>query len=157
MFRLDTERREEVELGAALEVFSRGRPLMPKLDLTSSDARFRTKTAESFSERVEMAPISERTCELLSDRVPSPLPRPGSQASIIVLTSLSRLSRTTAFLWPNRCAIPANISGFASDAATDGLRRKSLSSGSSRFESNELILFVLKQLTIARVKVPSTK
>jgi hypothetical protein len=76
---------------------------------------------------------------------------------MIVLTSLRRFSRTTAFLCVNRCAMPANISGFASDAATDGLRRSNFSSGSNRLESKAFTLLVLKQLIIARVKPPSAR
>ncbi|PHH87295.1 hypothetical protein CDD83_9063 [Cordyceps sp. RAO-2017] len=108
-------------------------PASTMCDRSSSEARLRTSTAESVSASARIESMSERTWAPLSVWAPSPppTPPPASHASVMVRTRRSRLSRTTGFLCPSRWAMPASISGRASDAATDGLSRSSLSSGSS--------------------------
>ena len=53
--------------------------------------------------------------------------------------------------------MPAYISGLASDAARDGERRTTFSSGSSRLGSKALTFGVLKQEMIASVKLACSR
>lgn len=127
-------------------------PLMPSLsfsslDLISSLAIFRTKTAPSTSASRWIA--STRPYWLIR-------PPCSSLASQMLRMIRRRLSLTTALFDCSFWRMRRNNSAWARLRATGGLIRKSFCRGSSRF-SNALALEVVKQLMIALVNEPSRR
>lgn len=124
-------------------------------DRTSSDAKFRTRTAESFSASFWTASNRIERCIRPARVELTPMSAP--ELSMMLRTRRKRFNRTTAFLCVNFCATPEYISAWARSAASDGLSRRTLRRGSRRFGSNALTLAVLKHATIAVLKRPSLR